>query len=185
MEKNKSNQIYSVSKSKNLNTKLRRILQNPERVLGKYLDKGMTVLDVGCGPGFFSVEMAKIVGKNGKVIAADIQKGMLDKLKDTLNYLSVKNNIVLHKTNKNKIGVNEKTDFILAFYVLHEVDNQENFFKELKSIMKPKSKFLLSEPVFHVSKNDFEEIVGKAEALGFRILERPKILLSRSVLMTL
>ena len=40
----------------------------------------MTVLDVGCGPGFFTLDMARLVGPSGRVIAADLQEGMLEKL---------------------------------------------------------------------------------------------------------
>ncbi len=37
----------------------------------------MTVLDMGCGPGFFTVEMARKVGPSGRVVAVDVQEGML------------------------------------------------------------------------------------------------------------
>ena len=63
-----------------LDNSFRRWLQNPQKILAPYIKEGMTVLDVGCGPGFFSVEIAKMVGKNGKVISADLQDGMLEKV---------------------------------------------------------------------------------------------------------
>ena len=37
----------------------------------------MTVLDIGCGPGFFTREIAKMLNGTGKVIDANIQEGML------------------------------------------------------------------------------------------------------------
>jgi ubiquinone/menaquinone biosynthesis C-methylase UbiE len=40
----------------------------------------MTVLDLGCGPGFFSIAMAQMTGASGRVIAVDLQSGMLQKL---------------------------------------------------------------------------------------------------------
>ena len=45
----------------------------------------MTVLDLGCGTGYFTLETAKLLDNNGKVIAADVQKGMLDILKQKLH----------------------------------------------------------------------------------------------------
>ena len=42
--------------------------------------EGMTVLDVGCGMGFFSIGLAKLVGDKGCVIAADVQPKMLSVL---------------------------------------------------------------------------------------------------------
>ena len=41
---------------------LRRLLHNPEKIIGPYVRPGMTVMDVGCGMGFCSIAMAKIVG---------------------------------------------------------------------------------------------------------------------------
>ena len=60
-----------------LDNRIRRWFQNPQKILSPYIKEGMTVLDIGCGPGFFSVEIAHLVGKTGRVIAADLQEGML------------------------------------------------------------------------------------------------------------
>ncbi len=56
-----------------LDGKLRRWVHNPVKILSPLITEGMTVLDVGCGPGFFSIEMARLVGADGSVIAADLQ----------------------------------------------------------------------------------------------------------------
>ena len=44
----------------------------------------MTALDVGCGPGFFTLDMARLVGESGQVIAADLQEGMLQIVRDKI-----------------------------------------------------------------------------------------------------
>ena len=49
----------------------------------------MKVLDVGCGPGFFSIEIAKMVGKSGKVFSVDLQDGMLQKIRNKINGTSL------------------------------------------------------------------------------------------------
>ena len=56
----------------------RRRLQHPRKIVGEYLRPGDTVIDLGCGPGFFTIDMAKVVGPTGKVIAVDLQRSMLD-----------------------------------------------------------------------------------------------------------
>jgi 2-polyprenyl-3-methyl-5-hydroxy-6-metoxy-1,4-benzoquinol methylase len=57
-----------------LDNPIRRLIHNPQKILGRYIKAGQTVLDVGCGPGTFSLAMAKMVGELGKVIAVDVQE---------------------------------------------------------------------------------------------------------------
>jgi len=59
---------------------LRRLVQNPEKVIEPYVREGDTVLDVGPGMGYFSIPLAKIVGEKGRVFAADVQSQMLNAL---------------------------------------------------------------------------------------------------------
>lgn len=66
-----------------------------------------------------------MVGKSGRVIASDLQEGMLQKLRDTSKGRELEKRIILHKCEKNKINLSEKVDFVLAFYVIHEILNQE------------------------------------------------------------
>jgi ubiquinone/menaquinone biosynthesis C-methylase UbiE len=69
--------VCPVERAGSLDSKIRRWLQNPQKILVPYVREEMTVLDIGCGPGLFSVEMARMVGKSGRVIAVDLQEGML------------------------------------------------------------------------------------------------------------
>ncbi len=63
-----------------LNNALRRIIHKPEAILEGLINPGDTVIDVGCGPGYFTVPMAEITGSGGRVIAVDLQDAMLEKL---------------------------------------------------------------------------------------------------------
>ena len=143
----------------------------------------MTVLDLGCGPGFFSIDMAKMVGKSGRVIASDLQEGMLRKLRNKIHGTELEDRIELHKCDEDKIGVSEKVDFVLAFYMVHEVPNQDRFFDEIEKILKPNRQVLIVEPPFHVSKKAFEETVTKARAAGLTDIERPKVLFSKAAIL--
>jgi ubiquinone/menaquinone biosynthesis C-methylase UbiE len=144
----------------------------------------MTVLDIGCGPGFFSLEMAKMVGRNGKVLSADLQEGMLQKLGNKIKGTELDGRIKLVKCDKDKINVSEKVDFILAFYMAHEIPDKNSFFKELKNILNEKGQFLLVEPkLFHVSKKEFEATTSFAENCGFKIYQGPKLIFSWSALL--
>ena len=175
--------VCPVALSGSLDNRIRRWLQNPRKILRPYITEGMTVLDVGCGPGFFSLEMARMVGKSGRVIAADMQEGMLQIIKEKIKGTELEERILLHKCGENNIGVSEPVDFVLLFYMVHEVPNKEHFFNELRTIVKSQGQVLIVEPPFHVSKSAFEETVRKAGSAGFAIVERPKMFFSRAVLL--
>lgn len=166
-----------------LDNRFRRWLHNPENILKPYLHEGMTVLDVGCGPGTFTIDMARMVGSTGRVIAADLQEGMLQKLRKKILNSELERRITLHQCGESKIGVTEKVDFVLVFYMLHEVPSQENFFREIASILKPQGRILLVEPPLHVSKAAFEKSVKTARDTGFIPVGKPKVLMSKTVLL--
>ena len=125
--------VCPVALSGSLDNSIRKYLQNPQKILRPYIAEGMTVLDVGCGPGFFTIEMARMVGKSGRVIAADLQEGMLQKVKEKVKGTELEERILLHKCGENNIGVSEPVDFVLLFYMVHEVPNKEHFFNEIRN----------------------------------------------------
>ena len=145
----------------------------------------MTVLDLGCGPGFFTVDMARMVGETGRVIASDLQDGMLQKLKNKIRGTELEGRITLHRCEKNEIDLSESVDFVLAFYMVHEVPDKERFFREIASILKPDGRLLLVEPPFHVSRKAFEATVETAQKAGFLLVERPKVFFGKAVVMKL
>lgn len=173
--------VCPVERAGGLDFRLRKLVQNPKKMLGEYVSEDMVVLDVGCGPGFFSLEIAKMVGENGKVIAADLQEGMLGRLRKKMDGNAIAKRIVLHKCEANRIGVTEEVDFVLAFYMVHEVPDQVPFFKEIKSILRPGGYFFISEPKFHVKKEEFEETVRNAANVGLSPFKEKKILMSRTM----
>lgn len=177
------NKICPVELAGGLDSRIRRWLQNPRKIVGPYIEEGMTVLDVGCGPGFFTVEMAQLVGKSGRVIAADLQEGMLEKIKVKIQGTELEERITLHKCEADRIGISEQVDFVLLFYMVHEVPDVDALFKEIESILKPGGKILMVEPPFHVSKKGFEISIKKAEAAGLKVAGRPRSLINKSVLL--
>ncbi len=178
------NRVCPVEIADSLDSKIRKWLQNPTKILQPYIKEGMKVLDVGCGPGFFTIPISELVGKNGKVIAADLQDGMLRKLQEKIRGTDLEERIKLHKCEQDKIGLTEKVDFILAFYMVHEVPGQDNFLRELKSLLNSHGTIFIVEPkLFHVSKKEFFETVRKAELIGLKVVDYPQLLLSWAVLL--
>ena len=179
----RNHRICPVERAGSLDSRFRRWLQNPQKILKPYIKEGMTVLDLGCGPGFFSIDMAQMVGNSGGVIASDLQKGMLQKVRDKIKGTELEKRITLHKCEENKIGVSKHVDFVLLFYMVHEIPNQEEFFNEIRTILRPNGQVLMVEPPFHVSKSAFKETVGKARDAGFTDVEGPNVLFSKTVIL--
>jgi ubiquinone/menaquinone biosynthesis C-methylase UbiE len=177
------NRICPVEYAGHLDTRIRRWVQNPRKIVGPFLKEGMTVLEVGCGPGFFTLDMADMVGKTGKVIACDLQEGMLHKVRDKVQGTDLEGHITLHRCDHDRIGVCEPVDFVLAFYMVHEVPDQGAFFHEIHAHLKPGGHVLVVEPPFHVSKSAFEKTVEKARTAGLVPVKRPGVLFSKAVLL--
>ena len=169
--------------SGSLDNSLRKLFQNPERILKPHIVTGMTVLDLGCGPGYFTVEIARILAGTGKVIAADLQDGMLLKVYRKIKGTALEQVVELHKCKENSIGIKEKVDFILAFWMVHEVPDHDRLFSELKSILKPAGKLYIIEPRLHVTHKAFNSTLDKCLNAGFQIEARPKVFFSRTVLL--
>jgi len=181
MNEEKKHRVCPVEKAGILDFGLRRLLQNPEKILRPFVREGMKALDLGCGPGFFTLEMARRVGSSGKVTAADLQEGMLEKIRAKIRGSELANRIGFHLCPPDRIGLSEKFDFILVFYMLHEVPDQGAFLREVGALLHPTGKVLLAEPAWHVGRGEFRNAMALMEQAGFVVLEQPKIRFSRAV----
>jgi ubiquinone/menaquinone biosynthesis C-methylase UbiE len=144
---------------------------------------GMTVLDFGCGPGYFTIEIAALVGQSGRVFAVDLQEGMLQLVRQKIAKTGLETRIILHKCETDRIGLTDKVDFALVFYVLHEIPDQKAFFTELTSILKPGGEVLVVEPPRHVSKAGFAEIIEKAGEAGLEPVPGPHVWFSKTMVL--
>jgi ubiquinone/menaquinone biosynthesis C-methylase UbiE len=178
-----SKRICPVERAGGLDNSFRRLLQDPHKILSKYIRKDIDILDLGCGPGYFTVEIAKMLKGSGRVIAADLQEGMLEIVKNKIRGTELEERVFLHQCKDNKIGITDKVDFVLAFYMIHEVPDQKALFTELKSILKPNGNVYIVEPKFHVTKKMFNSMILRLKESGFEIVDKPKVFFSRAVLL--
>jgi 2-polyprenyl-3-methyl-5-hydroxy-6-metoxy-1,4-benzoquinol methylase len=162
--------------------RLRRLIQNPDRILAGLVQPGETALDVGCGMGYFSIPLARLVGPEGSVIGVDLQEQMLAGVRRRAERSGVADRIRLHQARMNGIGVEETVDFALAFWMLHEVPDQTAFLAEVRACLKPGGRLLVVEPRLHVGGAAFERSVAIARGVGLLPIARPAVALSRAVL---
>jgi ubiquinone/menaquinone biosynthesis C-methylase UbiE len=162
---------------------LRKYIHNPRSILSPYVRPGMTVIDLGCGMGIFSIAMARLVGDEGRVVAVDLQQRSLDVLTARARKAGVAHRIRTRRAEPERLGLSEPADFALAFAVLHEVPNRRAFLAEAASFLKPKGKLLLVEPRGHVSEQAFRDELAAAADQGLTLQEQPRIRLSRAALL--
>jgi ubiquinone/menaquinone biosynthesis C-methylase UbiE len=130
---------HHIDRVKFLMSEERKLWHNPETILQRAdATKGMTMADLGSGPGFFTIPMAQITGEKGLVYAVDSNQNMLNNLKENIVKSGVNPKVI--KIVKNDVchtGIpNESVDLVLFANVLHEVADRKAFFQEVKRISK-------------------------------------------------
>ena len=164
----------------------RRFPHNPEKILGPHVKKGMIVLDVGPGMGFFSLPLARMVGASGKILCVDLQERMLETLKKRARKAGLSNIIEARLCSQDSLILDDlagKIDFALAFGVVHEIPDRDRLFREIHECMKQGSRLLFAEPKIHVKRKNFEESLAIAQQAGFEIFDHPKIKRTHAVLL--
>jgi len=157
---------------------LRRWSQNPAEILAPYIREGMTVLEAGPGMGFFTLELARLAGSSGRVIAVDIQPKMIDRLKSRAAKAGLLDQVTTRLASAESMGIQDlegSVDFILAFSVVHEFPDASRFFAETAATSKPGATLLLAEPRGHVKAAEFDSELQAAARAGFKIVDRPSI----------
>jgi ubiquinone/menaquinone biosynthesis C-methylase UbiE len=152
---------------------LRQFLYSPEDILKPHIREGMNVLDVGCGTGFFSLPIARIVGETGRVVCVDLQTRTIKCLVRRSKKAGLSDRIDARICQKNSLVLNDiagKIDFVLAFAVVHEVPDKERLLSEIRNTMKEGGKLLIAEPKAHVSKTDFDKTIFIARSVGFEVI---------------
>jgi 2-polyprenyl-3-methyl-5-hydroxy-6-metoxy-1,4-benzoquinol methylase len=166
---------------KSFDNPFRRLFHDPQKLFGPYVGPGMTAVDVGCGGGFASLGLAQLVGDGGKVIAADLQPEMLGMVRDRAERNRLSDRIQTHRCAADRIGVKGPVDFVLAFWMLHEVPDTAAFLSEVSAMLAPGGHFFVAEPLFHVTRRDFLNVIEHAAAAGLAVSSHPKVAFSRSV----
>ncbi len=167
-----------------LTTPVRRLITSPSRILRGLVQPGDTVVDLGCGPGFFTLPLAEMVGGEGSVIAVDLQAAMLDKLKTRAERAGLAARIRAHQCAPDTLGLDgEHADFALAFWMVHEVPDAARMLAEVSGVLRAGGQLLLVEPRMEVNAEAFARTEAAAVRTGMSATARPRVALSRAVLL--
>ncbi len=141
---------------------------------------GDTVCDLGCGNGFYSLKLAKLVGGHGRVLAVDIQPEMLSLLKDRAADAKITNiEPVLGTTVDPKLPEG-KVDLVLLVDVYHEFDHPEQMLAAIRKSLKPTGRVALAEfraedpkvPIKPLHKMSKAQIMKEFPPNGFKLVEQ-------------
>ncbi|MDD4136759.1 MAG: class I SAM-dependent methyltransferase [Methanoregula sp.] len=180
-------EVFSAEKAGHLDTPLRRFLYRPDRLAERYVKPGDLVLDFGCGPGFFTREFAKRVGKSGQVFSVDLQEEMLGILRGKLEPEGLMPRITTHRCKSDTLNLpadlNGTFDAAFTIFVVHEVPDPAKLFRELVLLLKPGGTLFYTEPPFIVSGNEFRDNLALAEGAGFRQVEKSFFFVNRAAVL--
>ncbi|HVM76352.1 MAG TPA: class I SAM-dependent methyltransferase [Candidatus Saccharimonadales bacterium] len=117
-----------------LSSPIRKLWHNPTTILSGRVGEGQRVLEPGPGMGFFTLELARMVGPKGRVVAVDLQPKMLNRLKRRAMQAGLGDRIETRVATSESLAIEDLAgsfDFILAFAMVHELRNPGKYFREV------------------------------------------------------
>ncbi len=154
--------------------------EQPDRVVAALsIPRGATVVDLGAGVGYFTWRLAKQVGPEGRVIAVDIQQGMLDLLSENLTSRGITNVDMVLGAADNPHLPTGAVDLVLIVDVYHELSEPEKTMEHVRRSLKPGGRVVIIEyrkedpsiPIQPLHKMSVEEVRAEVEPIGFKLVE--------------
>lgn len=144
------------------------------------LKPGLTVCDMGCGNGFYSLRVAKQIGPEGKVLAVDIQPEMLTLLRERAAKARAPNVKPILGTAIDPYLPEGSCDLILCVDVYHEFSHPEQMLAAMRKALKPEGRLVLVEfrmedpkvPIKMEHKMSKEQILKELPPNGFKLVEQ-------------
>ncbi len=177
---------------KDMQAYLRRLLspdrdewQMPDPVVRALeLEKGQTVAEIGAGPGYFTLRLARAVGKNGSVLAVEVEPGLITILRDRLEKERVASVTPILGLADDPFLPPSACDLILAVNVFHHVQGLPAYLRRLKRSLKRggrivnidfhKRELPVGPPVEHKLAREY--FLKAASRSGFRLVAEPTFL---------
>jgi len=152
---------------------IRRLFAPPPRLVEPYVTNGQVVADLGCGPGYYTLALAELVGPEGRVYAVDSDEKAIRALEKKANKHG-HHNIETHASSASDLSFikDASVDFVLANGLLCSMAPQhhESAVNEMRRILKPTGRAYVSAArgfYSYMGKEEWEKILE-----GFRVEQR-------------
>jgi SAM-dependent methyltransferase len=160
------------------------------------LGPGMTIADVGSGPGYYTFKFSEITGNSGKVYALDTVQAHLDYVKNVAKKFEL-NNIVVRKDRPDSTDLPANdSDLVFMCSLYHIIyatateEVKDRFIDSIKKALKPDGRFVVVDNAVvpagklpyhgpHIAK---ELIIGQLYYYGFDLVEQHQFIPQRYVL---
>jgi ubiquinone/menaquinone biosynthesis C-methylase UbiE len=141
---------------------------------------GQTVCDMGCGNGFYALQLAELVGDEGQVLAVDIQVEMLRLLQARAELADVTNIRLIHGSVVDPQLPEGEVDLILCVDVYHEFSHPEQMLTAMRRALSPEGRLVLVEfrtedpdvPIKPLHKMSKQQILKELLPNGFRLVRQ-------------
>lgn len=140
--------------------------RNASKMLSEVgIGEGQSILDFGCGSGKYTIPAAKLVGRNGRIYALDVNQGALEKLSRKAEKEELNNIVTLISSGNVDIPIdNETLNHVLLIDVLQEISDKDTLLEEIHRILKPDG--LMTVYPMHIDSN---EVIRLASNVKLRL----------------
>ncbi|HQR68752.1 MAG TPA: class I SAM-dependent methyltransferase, partial [Thermoanaerobaculia bacterium] len=135
-------------------------------------------LEPGCGMGFFSLPLARLVRPEGRVICVDLQPRMIEGLRRRARRLGLLDRIETSVCTEEDLGLGRwegRIDLAVAIHTVHETGDDDRFLGQIARALKSGGALFLMEPRGHVSREAFASTLAAAERTGLLERDRPAV----------
>ncbi len=168
---------FNIKSIEKLDNPERRRTMPPEETLLKFkIEDNGTLLDVGCGIGYFTLPASKLL-ENNKAIGIDISPEILKLAKEKSQGIS---NIEFITSEEYTFPIeSDSIKYVLICNVIHEVEDKTKYFNEVKRVLRSDGYFLIIDwekrkmemgpPVDE--RISIDEMIELCSAAGFKAIE--------------